>query len=229
MTQQYKLYSPAGSFRALAPLIAAEYNGIDIEVVSDNLEERIAQKSPIGKAPLLECVSANGNSYASTFIFSSQAIARYIAGLRNDNSAWLLGSTQKERMAIDEWMDWTALQVELPACVLFYPVLGMMPKNDNAQQQAKRDWVSILQLLETYLSKQQQPSATTNTTTKYLVYAQHISLADIVVVCTLLYPFQLVCDPEYLRPYSHVVQWFQNCVQQVEFVRVVGDIKLFNG
>ncbi|KAG7358356.1 glutathione S-transferase, C-terminal-like protein [Nitzschia inconspicua] len=210
MAQRYKLYSPPGSFRALPPLISAEYNGIDIEIVTEKVEEIIAKKSPTGKAPLLECLPSG------SVIFSSHAIARYVAGLRTDST--LLGTTQKERMAIDEWLDWTACQVELPACVLFYPKLGYMSSNEAATQQARQDFGTILQLLETYLSK--QPG-------RYLVHPQRISLADIVVVCTLLYPFQLACDPDCLTPYRQVVRWFQQCVQQPEFVTVIGHVTLF--
>jgi elongation factor 1-gamma len=210
MAQRYKLYTPPGSFRAVAPLIAAEYNNVSIEVVTENVEDAIARKSPTGKAPLLECLPSG------PVLFSSHAIARFVAGLRNDST--LLGTSTKERMAVDEWMDWTASQVELPACIFFYPVLGYMAKNDAATQQARHDFGAALQLLETYLAK---------STGKFLVNPQLISLADIVVVCTMLYPFQLVCDPEFLRPYGHVVRWFQHCVQQPEFVKVLGPVKMY--
>lgn len=53
-----------------------------------------------------------------------------------------------------------------------------------------------------------------------------ISLADIVVASTLLYPFKLVCDPNYLKPYPHVVRWFQACVSEPEFQQVVGTVTL---
>ena len=119
---------------------------------------------------------------------------------------------------MDEWMDWTASQVELPACILFYPILGYMPPNDAATRQAREDFGAALQLLETYLAK---------SAGEYLVNPQHISLADIVVVCTLLYPFQLACDPDFLRPYGHVVKWFQQGVRQPEFVKVLGPVKMY--
>ena len=41
-----------------------------------------------------------------------------------------------------------------------------------------------------------------------------ITLADIVVVSTLLYPMKLVCDKNYLKPFTNVVRWFQTCVNQ---------------
>jgi glutathione S-transferase len=53
-----------------------------------------------------------------------------------------------------------------------------------------------------------------------------VTLADIVVVSTLLYPFKLVCDPAYLAPFPHVVRWFQSCVTRPEFHRVLGTVTL---
>ena len=122
MPPTYTLYAPAGSFRAFAPLIAAEYNGVDIDVETEGIEAAVAAKSPTGKAPLLETPQG--------VIFSSQAMARFVAGLRRDTG--LLGSSLLEQAAVDAWMDWTAQDVELPSCVWSYPVAGYMPANDEA-------------------------------------------------------------------------------------------------
>jgi elongation factor 1-gamma len=53
-----------------------------------------------------------------------------------------------------------------------------------------------------------------------------ISLADIVVASTLLYPFKLVADKSFLKPYGNVVRWFQTCVNQAEFQQVVGQVTM---
>ncbi|KAL3916943.1 MAG: hypothetical protein SGILL_004946 [Bacillariaceae sp.] len=220
----YKLYSPPGSFRAFATLIAAEYNGISIQVISDkvettgqSLEEIIRTKSPTGKAPILECPDGK-------VIFSSHAMARFVVSLRSDSV--LLGKNTRERMAIDEWMDWVACEVELPACVCFYPALGLMLKNPVATTKAKTDLGVALQLLETYLSKQQKTQRSLSSF-GFLVRPHQMTLADIVVASTLLYPFTLVCDEAYLQPYPNVVKWFLACVRQPQFVAVVGTIELY--
>lgn len=122
MAPTYTLYSPAGSFRAFAPLIAAEYNGIDVDVVTEGIEAAVASMSPTGKAPLLKTPQG--------VIFSSHAMARFVAGIRRDTG--LLGNSLQEQAAVDAWMDWTAQDVELPSCVWFYPVAGYMPWNEEA-------------------------------------------------------------------------------------------------
>jgi elongation factor 1-gamma len=67
---------------------------------------------------------------SGAIIFSSQAAARYMAGLRRDSG--LTGNTLTESAAIDAWMDWAGQDLELPACVWFYPVAGYMPFNAAA-------------------------------------------------------------------------------------------------
>lgn len=53
-----------------------------------------------------------------------------------------------------------------------------------------------------------------------------MTLADIVAVSTLLYPFKLVADKAYLKPYANVLAWFQHCVAQPEFQQVIGVVTM---
>lgn len=122
MPPSYTLYTPAGSFRAFAPLIAAECNHVDVTVETNGVEAAAKAKSPTGKAPLLETPQG--------VIFASPAIARYLAGIRTDTG--LLGASFQERAAVDNWIDWNSAEVELPACILFYPVAGYMQVDAQA-------------------------------------------------------------------------------------------------
>jgi glutathione S-transferase len=65
----YKLHTNPGNFRAFKILIAAEYNKIDIEVVTPS------ETSSFSKLPALE--TPNGD-----IITESNAIARFVAKLR---------------------------------------------------------------------------------------------------------------------------------------------------
>ena len=85
----------------------------------------------------------------------------------------------------------------------------------RSYQKAKKDFAIALQTLENYLKDK----------TSYLVGNQ-ITLADIVVVSTLLYPFKLVADKTYLKPFAHVTRWFQACVNQTEFAQIVGKVTM---
>lgn len=122
MAPSYTLYAPEASFRAFPSLIAAEYNGVTVTVDTSDAASN-SLKSPVNKLPILELSDG-------TVVFSSQASARYLAGLRHD--VGLLGQSQSDAAGVDAWMDWCAADVELPACVWFYPVAGYMPFNAAA-------------------------------------------------------------------------------------------------
>jgi elongation factor 1-gamma len=198
----YTLHAPAGSFRAIKALIAAEYNGVNVNVVSDS---DVKTLSPSGKGPVLQTPSGS-------VIFGSNAIARLIAKIRRDTG--LAGSTLDEEATIDSWVDFSANELELPASVWTYPVLGYMPFNAAAYEKAKADFVAGLKTLDTYLL------------TKTYLVGDKITLADIAVASALLYPMKLVCDKAYLKPFGNAVRWFNTCVNQPEFKKVMGTVQL---
>lgn len=199
----YTLYVPEASFRAFAILIAAEFNGIDIVVNTSDTKQAMGL-SKTGKLPLLTIDE-------TTSIFSSASIARYIANLRSDTK--LMGNDIVQAAEIDAWMDWSLTELELPATVWFFPVISAMPFHDAAYEKAKTDLAKALGILEAAL------------TNEYLV-GDSISLADITIVSTLLYPFKLVCDAEYVKSFPKVVAWFQRCTNLPEFQQVVGVVTM---
>lgn len=203
----YKLHTPAGNFRAFKILIAAEYNSIDIDIPEFDANQA-TELSPTGKAPVLQTPSGE-------VIFESTSIARYIAKLRRDTGLTGNGSVSQEA-SVDQWCDFAANHIELPACVWWYPVVGYMPFNKDAYVRAKADMSKALSTLNAHLKK---------SGSEYLVNNQ-ITLADIVVASALVYPFKLVCDPKYLKSYPEVVAWFQKCVVADEFRAVIGEVTM---
>ena len=103
-----KLYTDLGNFRAFKILIAAEYNSVAIEVPefdakTDSKKPEFLKKSPLGRVPVLE--TAQGS------IFESNAIARYVARIRNDTE--LYGTTFFESAQVDSWIDFSSHDIEL--------------------------------------------------------------------------------------------------------------------
>lgn len=199
----YTLYAPAGSFRAFKALIAAEYNGVNVTVAEFDASV-VKSLSPTGKAPVLQ--TPNG------VIFESNAIARFLAKIRRDTG--LTGNGLYEEAAIDSWVDFAANELELPASVWFYPALGYMPFQKAAYEKAKTDLAAGLETLNSTLL------------TKTYLVGDQITLADIAVASALIYPMKLVCDKAYLKPFGNVVRWFNTCVNQPEFKKVVGEVVL---
>jgi elongation factor 1-gamma len=201
----YVLHVPEGSFRAFKILIAAEYNGIDIEIPEYDAS-KATLLSPTGKAPVLTTPSG-------TTIFESSSIARYIARMRRDKGLTGNGSIVEEA-AVDSWCDFCTNNIELPACVWWYPVAGYMPFQPAAYEKAKADLAKALTTLNNHLEGK-----------KYLVNDK-VTLADITIAAALVYPFKLVCDEEYRKSYGNVSRWFNDCVSADEFKAVIGVVTL---
>lgn len=203
------LYTYPGNFRAFKILVAAQYNGIslnvpDFKLGDDNKKEEFLQKSPTARVPVLETPQGT--------IFESNAIARYIARIRRDTE--LYGATFFESGQVDSWIDFSAHELEVPAMMWYYPVLGYMPFNAAATAKAKEDLKRALAVLERHLLHR-----------TYLV-GNKVTLADITVASALVYPFKLVLDKDFRKPFSNVVRWFTTIVNQKEFQAVVGEVPL---
>ncbi|CAI5700981.1 unnamed protein product [Peronospora effusa] len=206
-----KLYTYPANHRVFKVLIAAEFNGIDIELpefdfAKDAESTELKAKSPTGKVPFLETEEGT--------IFTSGAIARYVARLRQDTG--LYGKTFFESGQVDSWIDFSAQELEVPLEVWVHPILVASKSNPAALAKAKVDVKNALQTLENHLHLR-----------TYLV-GEQITLADIVVASTLIYPFKFVLDKEFRKPYSAVTRWFSTLVNQPEFQAVVGDVPLID-
>jgi len=205
----YTLYTDKGNFRAFKALIAAEYNLVNVDVPEfklgqDNKTAEFLKKSPLGRVPVLETASGS--------IFESNAVARFVARIRNDTG--LYGSTFVESAQVDSWIDFTSHDIELPATIWFYPVLGMLPFNAAATGKAKTDLANALTVLNNHL------------TDKTYLVGHKITLADITVVSALVYPFKFVADASYRAAFPHVMRWFNTCVNQPQFSAVIGTVVL---
>ena len=209
MATTYRMYTPTGSLFAFAPLVVSEYAGVSVEIVStENIEETIASKSPTGKSPILE-------TNKGEIIVSSQAIARFLANLRKDSDLLGEGSV-RETVAIEDWSNWAAQELELPVCVSYYMSTGSMRFDEANFFKAKQDIECALGVIEAHLKKENS---------NYLVLPKQVTLADIVVVCYLVYPFTLVFDEAELMQFPRVRNWFLNCMQQQEFSSILGEIE----
>jgi elongation factor 1-gamma len=202
------LHTPPGNFRAFKALIAAEYCGENVKIPAFKEEDAkspaFLAKSPLGKVPVLDTPKGP--------ICESNAIARYIARMRADKE--LYGATFYESAQVDSWIDFCAQDVELPASLWFYPILGYLKPDAALSAKAKNDLGRALGVLEAHLADK-----------TYLV-GHRVTLADITVVSALVYPFKFVADAAYRAAFPNVIRWFSTCVNQREFVAVVGKVVL---
>jgi len=189
-------------------LIAAKYVGVSIETPDfnmgvDNKTPEFLAKNPLGKVPTMETPDGP--------IWESNAIARYVARLGKNN---IYGKNSYEAGVIDQWIDFTTWEIDLPKAAWLYPIAGFLNNNPTATNKAKADIRKGLGILNDYLQ-----------TRTYLV-GHRVSLADIIVVCSLYNLYTTVLDLGFRKPFSHTNRWFLTCVNQPEFRAVLGEVQL---
>lgn len=209
MSENYTLRVDGGNFRAFKILVAAELNAVKIEVPpffigTDDQTDDFKSKSPMGRVPILE--TANGA------IFESNAIARFVGGL--NPATGLNGSGFFEEAQVSQWMEFCTKEIDFPACVWMYPAFGYTPANAAATAKAKADLAASLAVVEGALQGKD-----------YLV-GSSMTLADITIVSSLVYPFKFVCDGAFCGKFPKVSAWFDKCVTNKAFADVVGKVTL---
>ncbi|GFY94744.1 translation elongation factor EF1B, gamma chain [Actinidia rufa] len=114
------LHAGEGNKNAFKVLIAAEYSGVQIEL-AQNFEMGVSNKTPefikmnpIGKVPVLETPDGP--------IFESNAIARYVTCSKSDNP--LYGSSLMEYALIEQWIDFSLMEIDKNISRWLYPRLG---------------------------------------------------------------------------------------------------------
>ncbi|KAG8075455.1 hypothetical protein GUJ93_ZPchr0006g41205 [Zizania palustris] len=203
------LHSGSGNKNAFKALIAAEYNGVKIELTK-NFEMGVSNKTPeflkmnpLGKIPVLETPDGA--------VFESNAIARYVARLKDNSS--LCGSSLIEYAHIEQWTDFSATEVDAHIARWLYPRLGYGPYNPVYEEFAITSLKRSLGALNTHLAL--------NT---FLV-GHSVTLADIVMACNLYYGFMRILTKSFTSEFPHVERYFWTMVNQPNFKKVIGDVK----
>mmetsp|Transcript_27981 Transcript_27981/g.80534 ORF Transcript_27981/g.80534 Transcript_27981/m.80534 type:complete len:364 (+) Transcript_27981:72-1163(+) len=183
-------------------VVAAEYNGVKVDVVTHKegkLSKDLQDKNPTGVMPFLE--TNDGST-----IFGSNAIARYVARIRNDTA--LMGATFVDSGLVDSWVDFCVHELEVPLCCWVYPLEGSADQLPAAQAQRAKDDVSkALKVVNEHLLHQ-----------TFLV-GEDVTLADIVMATTLMPAFDKAFDAEYQSSFPNVVRWYNTCINQPAFLK----------
>merc|ERR1712018_1008545 len=138
------------------------------------------------------------------------AIAYYVA---NDQ---LRGGKQDPlaQSQVLQWLNFADADILPAACTWVFPCLGIMQFNKGATERAKEDIKKAMTALNEHLLHQ-----------TFLV-GERVTLADIVVACTMLSLYQNVLDPNFRKPFGNVNRWFTTVVNQPQVKKVVGAVAL---
>jgi len=183
-------------------LVAAKYNGVDLEVPEFNAEDA-KKNNPTGRVPILETPEGT--------IAGGYAVARYVAKLGKNR---LYGNSVFDTASVEQWIDFAASELDTPAAVWVFPILGLIPNNANATQKAKGDVRKALENLNKHLQ------------TRTFLVGQRITLADIVVALSVQRLYELVLDSPFRKGFVNTNRWFLTVVNQPEVKAVVGEVTL---
>uniref|UniRef100_A0A2I2ZIF9 Elongation factor 1-gamma n=1 Tax=Gorilla gorilla gorilla TaxID=9595 RepID=A0A2I2ZIF9_GORGO len=204
------LYTYPENWRAFKALIAAQYSGAQIRVLSapphfhfgqTNRTPEFLRKFPAGKVPAFE----GDDGFC---VFESNAIAYYVS---NEE---LRGSTPEAAAQVVQWVSFADSDIMPPASTWVFPTLGIMHHNKQATENAKEEVRRILGLLDAYLK------------TRTFLVGERVTLADITVVCTLLWLYKQVLEPSFRQAFPNTNRWFLTCMNQPQFRAVLGEVKL---
>ncbi|KAI3874590.1 hypothetical protein MKW92_017996 [Papaver armeniacum] len=184
--------------------ITAEYSGVDIEVVQNATQTpEFLKMNPIGKVPVLETPDGP--------VFESNAIARYVARLKDHNP--LFGSSLIEYGHIEQWIDFSSLEIDANIYHWLYPRFGHAPYIPLVEEASVAALKRALTALNSYLAS--------NT---YLV-GHGITLADIIMTCNLAMGFGYLMTKSFTSEFPHIERYYWTMVNQPNFIKLLGEVK----
>ena len=188
----------------------AHYSGAQVRVLSapphfhfgqTNRTPEFLRKFPAGKVPAFE----GDDGFC---VFESSAIAYYVS----NEELW--GNTPEAAAQVVQWVSFADSDIVPPASTWVFPTLGIMHHNKQATENAKEEVRRILGLLDTHLK------------TRTFLVGERVTLADITVVCTLLWLYKQVLEPSFRQAFPNTNRWFLTCINQPQFWAVLGEVKL---
>ncbi|XP_072345984.1 elongation factor 1-gamma-like [Scyliorhinus torazame] len=192
------LYTPPDFWRSYPVLIAAEYSNVSLRVVSGGPEfcSETGCTTPyfLKRFPQGKVPVLVADS--GFCVQESNAIAYYVS------SDVLRGSSRKEAALVQQWINFAESELAPPAAACALKFSKMVAAH------AKK----VLGLLNDHLHGQ-----------TYLV-GEHITLADITLVCAMLGLFKNVLDPSLRESYADVDRWFTRCINQPPFQKVLAEV-----
>lgn len=203
-----KLFSNLGGHRTNKILVAAHIAETPIELVvvdhTKTKEPEFLKKNPNGKIPVLETKEGA--------IYESNAILRHIGRL--GKSKGLYGHNEHHEALVDQWLDWTSLELEPPIVQLALPVLGWTEFDKEKNKKATGDTMKTIGILDAHLK-----------VNNFLV-GSGITIADIAVASSLMVPMKFLWEEKFRKNFASVTKWFESIVQHAAFVQVWGKVRL---
>ncbi|KAI9335090.1 ARD/ARD' family-domain-containing protein [Obelidium mucronatum] len=204
-----KIWTYPNNPRVAKALVAAQYNKLHVEIGHVDVGKTNATEEYLfkfgGQVPAFETL----DGFTLT---GANAIAQYIASATPGSQ--LCGNSTKEAARIQQFISLVDYDLAPAQAAWLFPILGWTPKDADATKKAIEDTKRVLKALNEHLRDH-----------TYLVN-EAVTLADITVALTLLNFYRMVFDEKFRAEFKNVNRWFLTCVNQPEFIAVIGKVEL---
>eukprot|EP00064_Thunnus_orientalis_P014842 superscaffoldBa00002643_g14889 len=189
-------------FRSLLGLIAAEF--------CPSLRPRIITEDPPASLnarsrPTLVLAAGDADSVLS----GASAVAWYLA-VQGKKA----GVDAKQQSQMWQWLSFADNELTPVSCAVVFPLMGMIGLDKKLQQSSRAELLRVLKVLDQALEP------------RTFLVGESITLADMAVATAVLLPFKYVLEPSDRKVLTNVTRWFTTCINQPQFLKVLGKITL---
>uniref|UniRef100_A0A6Q2ZNU4 valine--tRNA ligase n=1 Tax=Esox lucius TaxID=8010 RepID=A0A6Q2ZNU4_ESOLU len=187
-------------FRSLLALIAAEFCPSPPRALTDE---------PPASLALHSCPSLVLGDGGSEVLSGASAVGWYLA-----SQGKRTGLDTKQQSQVWQWLSFADNELTPVACAVVFPLLGVLGVDKKLQQSSHAEMIRILKVLD----KNLEP--------KTFLVGESLTLADIAMTTAALLPFKYALEASDREALTNVTRWFLTCVNQPQFVKVLGQISL---
>jgi elongation factor 1-gamma len=129
-------------------------------------------------------------------------------------AAGLVGKNTVDTALVHQHIFYADSELYPGVATLVYPALGYGQYNKQAAEKAKAQLNTALGYLDNFLS------------TRTFLVGERVTLADIVVVATLMLLFEHIYEAGDRAPFGNVLRWFNTCINQPQFKKIIPTFEL---
>jgi elongation factor 1-gamma len=187
--------------RTVAELVGQKVENVIVTPELQNSADFKA-KNLTGKLPLLETEQG--------VLFESTAICVYLAELSGKG----LGASPVERALVDQWISFSNTSLAPVVAKVNTGIFGLGPISQNDWNDAAKDLKAFTKILNTGLEG------------KSFLAGNEVSVADVIVLTTLMPALQTVLDAGFRKAMKNVDDWAKSCFALEAFVKTLGNVQM---
>ncbi|KAI5620474.1 valine--tRNA ligase [Silurus asotus] len=183
--------------RSLLVLIAAEFSPSRPRVCAKDSPANVVHSHPI-----LVLGGSEG-----TALCGASAVSWYLA-----SAGEKVGNDAKQQSQVWQWLSFAESELIPVASAVVFPLLGVTGIDKKLQQTSHGELLRVLKILDQSLEP------------RTFLVGESLSLADMAVATAVLLPFKYVLDSSNRKSLVNLSRWFDTCVNQPEFLKVLGKV-----